>query len=219
MGKPSRGQRDELFGARLPIERELLASGMSLICGVDEAGRGPLAGPVVAAAVLFRDCELLWSAQDSKKMTVSAREEFFARVPHELEFGVGACTPEEIDEINILQASLRAMERAVALLPCPPQMILVDGNRRLNPSLPSRAIVHGDACVAVISAASIIAKVTRDRLMRDYDAVHPEYGFARHFGYPTEEHRRLLKQLGPCPIHRRTFQGVREFFQENLETK
>lgn len=212
-------QRSELFGDHLPLERELIRAGLTTICGVDEAGRGPLAGPVVAGAVVFRDCELLWSARDSKQMSSKAREAFFESAQRELEFTVGLCSPQEIDDFNILRASLTAMERAVALLPALPSMVLVDGNRRLRADIQSRAIVRGDACVAVIGAASIIAKVTRDRLMREYDLQYPGYRFAQHFGYPTAQHRRILKQLGPCPIHRRTFHGVREFFQENLAAK
>jgi ribonuclease HII len=217
MAKRGLKHNTELFGGRLPVERELVASGLSKICGTDEAGRGPLAGPVVAAAVIFRDGDLLWSARDSKTMRPNARENFFEKATQEFEYAVGMCSPQEIDELNILRASLTAMERAVALLPSEPSVVLVDGNRRLTIKIPSRAIIHGDARVAVIGAASIIAKVTRDRLMCEYDEQYPAYGFARHFGYPTEEHRRQLKQFGPCPIHRRTFHGVREFFQENLE--
>jgi ribonuclease HII len=204
-----------LFSERLPIEKELIVSGHSVICGVDEAGRGPLAGPVVAAAVIFRDCELLWQARDSKTMTFDSREEYFGRANGEFEYALALCSPEEIDEINILQASLLAMERAVAQLSSVPSITLVDGNHRLKSAIPSRAIVHGDARVALIGAASIIAKVTRDRMMCEYDRQYPGYGFARHFGYPTEFHRRNLRQLGPCPIHRRSYRGVREFFEEN----
>jgi len=204
-----------LFGERLPIESELAASGIVLVCGVDEAGRGPLAGPVVAAAVMFRDCDLLWRARDSKVLSDGSREEYFASAQDELVYAVASCTPNEIDELNILRASLLAMEKAVGGLPVAPELTLVDGNRRLREVIPSRAIVHGDARVAVISAASIIAKVTRDRLMREYDRQYPGYGFAQHFGYPTELHRRNLRQLGPCPIHRRSYRGVREFFEED----
>ena len=211
---PERTHRhdDALLTDDTPIERELCAQGVTPVCGTDEAGRGPLAGPVVAAAVLFRDCETLWLARDSKAMTARARDEYYTRVTQELDYGVGICTAEEIDQLNILQASLVAMERAVGALNAVPALILVDGMHRLRLSIPSRAIKHGDARVAVIGAASIIAKVTRDRLMCDYDAHYPAYGFARHFGYPTEEHRARLQQFGPCPIHRRTFHGVREHF-------
>jgi ribonuclease HII len=156
---------------------------------------------------------VLWAARDSKKMTARARDDYYMRVTSELPYAVGICSPEEIDELNILRASLRAMEKAVAGLAGTPDVILVDGNQRLCLSIPSRAIVRGDDRVAVIGAASIIAKVTRDRLMCDYDVRFPEYGFARHFGYPTEEHRQILARLGPCSIHRRTFHGVREFFE------
>jgi ribonuclease HII len=204
---------DLLLTDDTPVERVLCAQGVMPVCGTDEAGRGPLAGPVVAAAVLFRDCETLWRARDSKAISAKAREDYYARVITELDWAVGICTAEEIDGLNILQASLVAMERAVNALPMAPGLILVDGSHRLRLSIPSRAIKHGDARVAVIGAASIIAKVTRDRLMCEYDMEYPAYGFARHFGYPTAEHRARLQQFGPCPIHRRTFHGVCEFFE------
>jgi ribonuclease HII len=195
------------------LEAEYVASGLKVIVGVDEAGRGPLAGPVVAAAVAFRDCDTLWAARDSKKMTPRARARYFDLAVADLGHAVGICSVDEIDRLNILRASLLAMEKAVAGLQTTPEIVLVDGNQRLSAAIPSRAIVHGDDRVAVIGAASIIAKVTRDRIMADYDRQFPGYGFARHFGYPTAEHRKQLMRLGPCPIHRRTFHGVREFFQ------
>jgi ribonuclease HII len=199
---------------RMDIERELCTAGYRTIAGVDEAGRGPLAGPVVAAAVIFSDCDVLWSARDSKKMSLAAREAFFAKAETSLIYGLGVCSPEEIDSLNILQASMLAMSRAVLALPARPDMVLVDGNRKPAVEAPCRAIVRGDARVAVIGAASIMAKVTRDRMMGDYHVQYPHYGFNRHFGYPTEEHRRLIQEIGPCPIHRRTFHGVREYIQD-----
>lgn len=197
-----------------PFEKTLIASGISCFCGVDEAGRGPLAGPVVAAAVVFRDCPALWSARDSKSLSPRARSEQFARITEELTFAVGMCDPEEIDRVNILQASLLAMSRAVTKLAQAPTLILVDGLYRLKMEIPSRAIVRGDARVAIIGAASIVAKVTRDRIMTEYDGIYPGYGFARHFGYPTLEHRMKIRALGPCPIHRRTFRGICEYFPQ-----
>jgi ribonuclease HII len=199
---------------RLDLEHDLILSGYSCICGTDEAGRGPLAGPVVAAAVIFKDCELLWSARDSKAISAKGRTEYCVRAIHEFEYGIGICSHEEIDELNILQASMLAMVRAIQSLPRKPDIALVDGNRKPIIDIPCRAIVRGDARVAVIGAASIIAKVTRDRIMNEFDLKYPDYGFARHLGYPTADHRQLLKKLGPCPIHRRTFHGVREFFQD-----
>jgi ribonuclease HII len=195
------------------LERVLTASGVSCFCGVDEAGRGPLAGPVVAAAVMYRDCDVLWKACDSKRVSRAAREEQFRQITEHLEFAVGICNHEEIDRLNILQASLEAMRRAVRRLPLDPALILVDGKHRLGAGFPSRAIVRGDARVAVIGAASIVAKVTRDRIMSDYDRLYPGYGFARHFGYPTAAHKLKISEFGPCPIHRKTFHGVREFVE------
>jgi ribonuclease HII len=195
------------------LESTLVASGVTRFCGVDEAGRGPLAGPVVAAAVLYRDCPALWKACDSKRLTRAARERRFQHIVEEMVFAVGICDCEEIDRLNILQASLQAMRHAVEKLRPRPKLALVDGRHGLGAGLPSRAIVRGDARVALIGAASIVAKVTRDRIMIEYDRLYPVYGFARHFGYPTAEHRLRIREIGPCPIHRRTFRGVREFVQ------
>lgn len=196
------------------IEQALLKSGISSFCGVDEAGRGPLAGPVVAAAVVYKDCDALLRACDSKILTADRREELYEQFSTELSHGVGMATVEEIEKLNILRASLLAMQRAVDTLDQPAvTLVLVDGKHALPGPITSRAIVDGDARVLVIGAASIIAKVTRDRLMQDYDKQFPEYGFSRHKGYPTLEHREALKRIGPCPIHRRTFRGVREFLE------
>jgi ribonuclease HII len=206
----------ELFAENSPLEVRLLREGCGLICGTDEAGRGPLAGPVVAAAVLFRDCDSLWKARDSKSLSRRRRESLFEDITRDLAFAIGTSSVAEIDAMNILRASLLAMERAVAGLPEPPSLILVDGLYGLSGAIPSRAIVRGDARVAVIAAASIIAKVQRDALMTDYDRQFPGYGFAHHFGYPTHEHRKRVWELGPCLIHRRTFRGVRELLPETL---
>jgi ribonuclease HII len=207
---------DALFTDDSPLELQLVRAGCDCLCGTDEAGRGPLAGPVVAAAVVYRDCESLWMSRDSKSLTRRKRENLLNHITRDLAFAVGICSVEEIDELNILRASLVAMERAVAGLPEKPSLILVDGPYGLSSTIPSRAIVRGDARVAVIAAASIVAKVHRDTLMTDYDRQYPGYGFAHHFGYPTQVHRDLLREKGPCPIHRRTFRGVRELLQETL---
>ena len=199
-----------------PIETLLTESGRTPICGVDEAGRGPLAGPVVAAALVFRDCDALWQARDSKVLTRRQREEHYRRISEALVFSIGLCTAEEIDSLNILQASLVAMERAIFTLSVRPNIVLVDGIYSPKALVETMAIPHGDARVATISAASILAKVHRDRVLTEYDRMYPEYGFARHMGYPTAEHRAALQKLGPCPIHRRTFKGVREHFHENI---
>jgi ribonuclease HII len=193
-----------------PLERQLALSGFTLICGTDEVGRGPLAGPVVAAAVLYEDCDVLWECRDSKVLTAERRAELFDQMTGKLTFGVGICSVEEIDKMNIFRASLEAMVRAVKQLPRRPEYIMVDGTHRLPLWVPSVAIVKGDARVATISAASIIAKVTRDRMMSELNETYPGYGFASHFGYSTPEHQRALIELGPCAIHRRSFRRVQE---------
>ncbi|MDD5087656.1 MAG: ribonuclease HII [bacterium] len=219
MTKRCESSLERFFGfvpADESIEILLTDAGQEPVCGVDEAGRGPLAGPVVAAALVFRDCEALRQARDSKTLTRRQREEHYRRITDSLAFSIGLCTVEEIDCLNILQASLTAMERAINGLSVPPKSILVDGIHA--PKTPGNifAIPHGDARIAAISAASIIAKVHRDRVLIAYDKAYPEYGFARHMGYPTLEHRAALKKFGPCPIHRRTFKGVREFFHASI---
>jgi ribonuclease HII len=178
---------------------------------VDEAGRGPLAGPVVAAAAVFRDCDALWICRDSKQLNPQVRSRLFDLVSEQLDFGIGICSAEEIDDMNIRRASLEAMRRAVLALNHTPDVLLVDGRDAVPIGIRSIAIIHGDRRVATISAASILAKVTRDRLMTDFDRQFPGYGFASHFGYPTAEHRQAICRLGVSPIHRKTFRGVREF--------
>lgn len=198
---------------RIGRELDLLRSGYSVIVGCDEAGRGPLAGPVVAAAVIFRDCDLLWKCRDSKSLSHVQREQLFASIHVNLAYSVALIDAHEIDVINIRVASLRAMSLAVQKLDQAPDIILIDG-RDCLPDFPlSQAIIRGDATVATISAASIVAKVTRDKIMREYHEQYPEYGFNRHFGYPTSAHRAIIAQIGPCPIHRRSFRGVREFVE------
>lgn len=180
----------------------------SRIAGVDEAGRGPSAGPVVAAAVILFDAPA--GLDDSKKLSKAARERLFAALQTRAFIGVGLAEPCEIDSANILNATLRAMTRAVAALPALPASALIDGNRTPeNLPCPARAIVGGDASEAAIAAASIIAKVTRDRLMTLADARWPGYGFAAHSGYMTAAHAAALARLGPCPLHRRSFAPVR----------
>ena len=194
-----------------PIEPVLVASGWSPVCGVDEAGRGPLAGPVVAAAVIYRDCEVIARCGDSKQLTAAVRGALYHEIIGSMAFGVGECTPAEIDELNIRKASLEAMRRAVEALDIRPMILLVDGRDQVPMAIKSLPIIHGDARVSCIGAASIIAKVTRDRIMSEYDVLYPEYGFARHFGYPTAEHREIISRIGPTPIHRKSCHGVREY--------
>ncbi|MGQ9724240.1 MAG: ribonuclease HII [Tepidimonas sp.] len=180
-----------------------------LVAGVDEAGRGPLAGPVVAAAVILDDQDPIGGVADSKTLSPARRQRLFDAIQaRALCLGVGVASVEEIDCLNILQATLLAMQRAVAALRLRPSLVLVDGNRL--PVLPMRAeaVVRGDATVAAIAAASIVAKVTRDRLMDEAHAAHPAYGFDRHRGYGTAQHLRALQRYGPTPWHRRSFAPV-----------
>lgn len=200
---PSRAEEDSLIG-----------QGYSLIAGLDEAGRGPLAGPVVAsAAVLPETLTGRWVSlvRDSKQMTASQRQYVFGHLEESaLAIGVGAAGPGEIDAVGIVEATRRAMARALAGMPLQPQFLLIDALPLPSVHIPQKPIVHGDALCLSIAAASIVAKVTRDRLMDREDAVYPAYGFRRHKGYGTKEHLRNLRLLGPCPIHRRTFSPVRE---------
>jgi len=185
-----------------------------LIAGVDEAGRGPLAGPVTAAAVIPDPERSIRGLTDSKRLTPDQRETLDREIRAKaLTFAVAFATVEEIDRINILQASLLAMQRAVENLSVTPQRALVDGNRRPRLTCPVETIVKGDATVAAISAASILAKVARDREMSMLDDKFPGYGFACHKGYPTRAHLAALHELGPCALHRRSFRPVRELLR------
>ena len=184
--------------------------GLATIAGVDEVGRGPLAGPVVAAAVILDPARPVIGLRDSKLLTAARRELLAAEVREQsLAWAIGCCTPEEIDTINILQASLLAMRRAVEALAVVPQLVRVDGNRCPELRIPSEAIIGGDDSVPCISAASIIAKVFRDAEMCRLHDEFPEYGFARHKGYGTPEHLAALEAHGACRIHRRSFAPVR----------
>ena len=195
----------------LEFERDYHARGLVRVAGVDEVGRGPLAGPVVAAAVIFSPEAEYPRARDSKKLAPERREELFEQIHRSaLAIGIGRVEHEEIDRINIYNASLLAMYQAVEDLEAKPDAVLVDGMMvlRLNEKVPQEALVEGDCRCLSIAAASIVAKVTRDRLMCEYDLTYPGYGFARHKGYPTSDHFKALKVLGPCPIHRRSFAAV-----------
>lgn len=181
-----------------------------LIAGVDEAGRGPLAGPVVAAAVILAAGSGVAGLKDSKLLSAARREALSAEIrTRAVAWALGAAEVDEIDRINILEASLLAMSRAVAALAVAPQRVVVDGNRTPRLDCEVRAVVGGDRCIPSVSAASILAKVARDRLMTELDRLYPEYGFARHKGYPTMAHRQALIRFGPCPAHRRSFGPVR----------
>ena len=182
-----------------------------LLAGVDEAGRGPLAGPVVAAAVVLDDARPIAGLADSKTLTAHARQRLHDEIcAKALCVEVAWATPQEIDEFNILQATLRAMSRAVHALRLKPALVLVDGNRLPVLSVPAQAVVKGDALVPAISAASIVAKVRRDAWCLEAHAQFPQYGFAGHKGYPTAEHLAALRRHGPSPVHRRSFGPVRE---------
>jgi len=203
----------------LEFEQARWAEGDTAIAGVDEAGRGPLAGPVVAAAVCFdrgyidAACAGVYAGlTDSKKLTERQRSAFFAQLTEDsrLRIGVGQAEPREIDRINILAATHASMGRAVAALTPPPDHVLVDGLPVKGLSGPSTAIVKGDQKSFSIAAASVIAKVTRDRIMLAYDAEYPVYGFAHHKGYPTPVHLAALREHGPCEIHRFSFRPVAE---------
>jgi len=190
----------------LKRERELWASGIERICGVDEAGVGPLAGPVVAAAVVFPPGVGLKGVDDSKKLLPERRERLAIEIREcAVAWAVAIVEPEEIDRLNIYRASLAAMGRAVDGLSIKPQHILIDARRIPGCDLPQEPIVGGDALCHAIAAASILAKTARDALMRDYESVYPGYGFAEHKGYTTAAHRDALRKLGPCPIHRKSF--------------
>jgi ribonuclease HII len=182
-----------------------------LVAGVDEAGRGPLAGPVVAAAVILDDARRIDGLADSKALTALRRERLYDRIRAEaLCVAVGQASVEEIDALNILEATMLAMQRAVQGLRLPPRRVLVDGNRRPDLPMLSAAIIKGDALVPCISAASIVAKVERDRQCDELHARWPQYGFSTHKGYPTAAHLQALKDLGPCDAHRRSFAPVRD---------
>ena len=188
------------------IENSLYSEGYKMICGVDEAGRGPLAGPVCAAAVILPKGLELPGLNDSKKLTDKKRRELFPIIKdHAIAYGIGLVTHEEIDEINILQATYLAMERAIAQLNGMADFALIDGNRAKDFGLPVRTVVKGDSLSASIAAASVLAKVTRDDLMLEMAEKYPEYGFEVHKGYGTKAHYEALHAHGHCEIHRVTF--------------
>ena len=188
------------------IEDTCFEEGFRVICGVDEAGRGPLAGPVCAAAVILPAHIEIPGLNDSKKLTDKRRRELYPIIKEQaIAYGIGFASHEEIDEINILQATYLAMERALAQLPVKPDLALIDGNRAKNFGLPVKTVIHGDSLSASIAAASVLAKVTRDDLMLQQDQLYPQYGFAIHKGYGTKAHYEALRTCGPSPIHRMTF--------------
>jgi ribonuclease HII len=208
-------QQSELFSPGPPdtlvFEKSARIGGFTLVAGIDEAGRGPLAGPVVAAAVILPFGHVIPGVDDSKKLSAGTREKLFEIIRAEaLAVGIGVITPAEIDRINILQATRRAMLHAVQSLSPQPDYLLIDGISTIDSSIPQKTIKKGDSLSLSIAAASIIAKVTRDRYMIEMDAVYPGYGFSAHKGYGSAAHLDAIRRLGPSPIHRLTFGGVRE---------
>jgi ribonuclease HII len=202
--------------ARDDPERYLRTQGLTRLVGVDEAGRGPLAGPVVAAAVILPPEADLQGLTDSKRLT-PARRDFFDHHIRELAlaYAIQEISVREIERLGILKASLLAMAQAVQALPGKPEMVLVDGPWRLPLADPQQPLVRGDARCLSIAAASVLAKVYRDRQMIAYHRSYPQYNFARHKGYGTPEHLAAIRRWGPCPLHRRTFRGVREWAEED----
>lgn len=191
-------------------EKRLSRSGYRFIAGIDEAGRGPLAGPVVASAVILKHLNFKADVDDSKKLSPRKREKAYREIMKKAIVGIGMVSEKVIDRINIYQATIKAMEIAVADLKIPPDYLLVDGRTmRIAARCPVKCIVRGDSKSLSIAAASIIAKVTRDRLMVKYHDIYPEYNFARHKGYPTKLHKMALEKHGPSPIHRFSFQPVK----------
>ena len=188
------------------LEQELYESGLRLICGVDEAGRGPLAGPVYAAAVILPEGCVIPGLDDSKKLTEKKREALFSPICEQaIAYGVARAEVEEIEERNILGATMLAMNRAIALLDPQPELALIDGNRNAGIEISNRCVVKGDASCADIAAASILAKVSRDRYMLEMAERYPGYGFEQHKGYGTAQHYAAIRELGPSPIHRPSF--------------
>ncbi len=198
---------DHLSLITLDHERDLWRRGYRFVAGIDEAGRGPLAGPVVAAAVVFPQEVFIPDVNDSKVLPPSAREDLDRQIRERaISVGIGVVDHLTIDEVNILNATYMAMHEAVARLGIAPDHLLVDGNRFSGTGIPFTTIIDGDAVCFSIAAASIVAKVARDRIMADYDAQFPGYGFAKHKGYATKEHCEAIHRLGYCEIHRRSFE-------------
>lgn len=211
----------ELFSAApldtLMFEKAAYSNGYTHVAGIDEAGRGPLAGPVMAAAVILPVGISIIGVDDSKKLTPDKREKLYEIIMAQaLSVGVGVITPADIDRINILQATRRAMLAAVQCLSPQPDYLLIDGISTIDSAVPQKTIKKGDSLSLSIAAASIIAKVTRDRFMIDMDSKYPGYGFAGHKGYGSAAHLDAIRRLGPSPIHRLTFGGVKEYVDSTL---
>ena len=189
------------------IDNEFFNMKMKYVCGIDEAGRGPLAGPVVVASVIMPKGSMIEGVNDSKKISESKREKLYDLIINEaISYGIGIVYQEEIDDINILQATKKALTQSLKTLEVNPNVILVDALTNIDTlGIPYKSIIKGDANSYAIASASIIAKVTRDRIMREWDKIYPEYGFAGHKGYGTAKHIQAIKKYGLCAIHRKTF--------------
>ncbi len=207
---------DKLF-----YERELWGKGYKLVAGVDEVGRGPLAGPVVAACVIFSEDIYLPGIDDSKKLTAEKREELYEKIKESaLDFGVGIIREREIDKLNIFRASLKAMQKAISSMKNTPHFLLVDGNQKIpHLDIPQLPVIKGDTLSLSCGAASIIAKVERDRLMKKLHKKYPRFSFDQNKGYGSKEHLEALRKFGPCKVHRRSFKRVMEciVLQEHLD--
>lgn len=204
-------QQHEKFMFMTAYEQQYYNKGYRLMAGIDEVGRGPLAGPVVAAAVILPTNFYLPGIDDSKKLSEQKREQFFAEISEKaVSIGIGLIENNEIDEINIFAATKRAMLTAIAQLESKPDFLLIDAVK-LETEYPSEAIIKGDSLSISIAAASIVAKVTRDRVLKEYDQVYPQYGFARNAGYGTKEHLQAIELHGITPIHRKSFSPIKEY--------
>lgn len=212
MGKCATRPNSETSVGFWAFEAAARRLGYSAVAGVDEAGRGPLAGPVVAAAVIFPEKYTVEGVRDSKKLSAGQRDRLFSRIEETaLAVGVGVVEAEQIDRINILQAALQAMAAAVTALHPQADYLLIDGIHPVDVPVAQKAVVRGDSQCFSIAAASIMAKVTRDRIMQQHHCVYPQFGFDRHKGYPTRAHREAIRRHGCCPLHRRSFKGIQEF--------
>ena len=189
------------------IDKEFFDKGIKYIAGIDEAGRGPLAGPVVVASVILPQDSMIEGINDSKKVSEAKREKLYDLIINEaISYGIGIIYQDEIDEINILQATKKGLTEAIKQMEIKPNIIMVDALSGIDTlGIPYKSIIKGDAKCYSIAAASILAKVTRDRIMREWDKIYPEYGFGSHKGYGTAKHITAIREFGPCPIHRRTF--------------
>ncbi len=206
-------KEEERLGRMLEIEERLYNEGFNLVCGIDEAGRGPLCGPVVAAAVILKKEDKIEGVNDSKKLSEKKREEVYERIMSQaIAVGVGIKDVDVIEKENILGATKLAMIEALNKLSIKPEYVLIDGNQMINIDIKGETVVHGDAVSESIAAASIVAKVTRDRMLIEWDKKYPEYGFAKHKGYGTKAHIEAIKKYGLCDIHRPSF--CKKFVEE-----